>query len=184
MDKKTLLLLIFWAIPFCFFIIIVIIALINSVIQSKRDKLSKNSPSYTSRSDIIPWCIFLIIWWYMWLHSMFSIDGESSNDVNNIEFSDTIENENHIFVNVKYWNRVDVAKFDTIDTSKSSFIRNAYYDKNNQYLILNLEWTYYHRCDVPNYIRTDFKNSESFWKYYNKYIKWEYDCRQSVVPSY
>ena len=34
---------------------------------------------------------------------------------------------------------VDVAKFDTIDTSKSSFIGSAYYDKNNQYLILNLE---------------------------------------------
>ena len=92
MDKKTLLMLIFWAVPFCLFILGLIIYSINCVIQSKRDKLSKSSPYYTSRFDIIPFCIFLIIWWYMWLHSMFSIDGESSNDVNNIEFSDTIEN--------------------------------------------------------------------------------------------
>ena len=89
------------------------------------------------------------------------------------------------WITIKYRDtRVDVSGFQTIDTSSSSFIRNAYYDAENNYLILNLDWTYYHWCDVPKYVRDDFKSSESLWKYYNKYIKWEYDCRNWFVPSY
>ena len=99
----------------------------------------------------------------------------------------TTENDAHkpIYINIKYRDSLgDVYWFDSFDTSKSSFIEKAYYDKENQYLILNLNWTYYHWCDVPKYVRDDFKSSDSLWKYYNKYIKWEYDCRNWFVPSY
>ena len=89
------------------------------------------------------------------------------------------------YITVKYRDTmVDVSGFETFNTSKSSFIEKAYYDRYNQYLILNLDWTYYHWCGVPAYVREDFKNSDSLWWYYNKYLKWEYDCRIWYVPQY
>lgn len=93
----------------------------------------------------------------------------------------------------KKWNRitikyrdtmVDVSDFLTTNTSNSSFINNAYYDPDEEYLILNLNWTYYHWCDVPKDVRNWFKTADSKWSYYNKFIKWEFDCRYSVVPTY
>lgn len=93
--------------------------------------------------------------------------------------------ESSDYIVVKYRDTpVEISKFKTINTSSSSFIEKAYYDLDNKYLVLNLNWTNYHRCDVPEYIWNEFKNADSFGKYYNKYIKWEYDCRLWYVPEY
>ena len=97
--------------------------------------------------------------------------------------SDNWVNANYI--NIKYRDTlVDVSRFDSFNTLRSSFIEKAYYDIDNQYLILNLSWTNYHRCDVPEYIWNEFKKADSLGKYYNNYIKWEYDCRLWYIPQY
>ena len=84
----------------------------------------------------------------------------------------------HNIIDVKYANEpVDLYWFDSFDTSRSSFIKEAYYDENNKYLIFNLTWTYYHWCDVPRYIWDEFKESDTIWWYFNKYIKGDYACR-------
>lgn len=53
---------------------------------------------------------------------------------------------------------------------RSSLINESWYDKNNDYLILNILGTNYHHC---GFIRTDwnhFKNAESLGQHYNRYI--------------
>jgi len=71
---------------------------------------------------------------------------------------------------------VNVVKYDTFDTTRSSFIRGAFYDKDEEFLILNLSWTYYRWCHVPEYVWEEFKETEFLWWYYKKYIEWGYDC--------
>lgn len=90
--------------------------------------------------------------------------------------SETITDiKTHNIIDVKYAEEpVDLFWFSTFNTEKSSFIEEAYY--NSWYLILNLSWTYYHWCDVPEYIWEEFKSSETLWWYYNKYIRWDYAC--------
>jgi len=85
---------------------------------------------------------------------------------------------NNEIINVKYREEpLNISSFESIDTSMSSWIRWASYDKNDKYLILDFKWTNYHYCWVPLEIWEDFKGASSFGKYYNRYIKWNFDCR-------
>lgn len=89
------------------------------------------------------------------------------------------------YVSIKYRSdKVDVSSFEYLNTSKSSNVRWAWYDKYNNYMIINLDWTNYHYCRLPDNIRNKFKLAESFWTYYISYIKWNYDCRLWWLPSY
>ena len=93
----------------------------------------------------------------------------------------------HNYVNVKYRDDpVDIGhpRFDYLDTSKSSFIRGAWYDEDNGYMIIKLNITYYHYCGLLPDIWSDFKKAGSFGTYYNIYIKGNYDCRCNYVPKY
>ena len=120
--------------------------------------------------------------------------GDYNNSNNTIEIDNSYDDSNYSqtstkkkwdWITVKYRDtQVDISDFLTTNTSNSSFIENAYYDSDNEYLILKMNWTYYHRCEVPRYVWNDFKNADSKWTYYNKYIKWEYDCRYATIPIY
>jgi len=91
------------------------------------------------------------------------------------------------YVDVKYREEpVDIAdqEFEELDTSKSSFIRGAWYDEDNDYMIINLDGTYYQYCGMLNRTWASFKTADSFGSHYNKYIKGEYDCRLNKVPNY
>jgi len=93
----------------------------------------------------------------------------------------------HNYIKVKYReDLVDIGnpRFEYLDTSRSSFIRGAWYDEDNNYMIINLKGTYYHYCGLPLKIWIDFKRADSFGTYYNKYIKGNYDCRCNYVPWY
>ena len=107
------------------------------------------------------------------------------NDKTNSTSSYTSSSTNENLISIKYRNDlVDVSSFQSLNTSSSSFIEKAYYDSSNKYLILNLSWTNYHWCNVPQYIWTDFKSADSYWEYYNKYIRWEYECVSWNIPKY
>jgi len=66
---------------------------------------------------------------------------------------------------------------DSVDTSKSTWIRAAeYYTDGSGYgfLILNMNGKEYIWEDVPIDIWTGFKKADSFGKYYHRYIKGNY----------
>lgn len=91
------------------------------------------------------------------------------------------------YVYVKYRaGRVDIAhpRWEYLNTNRSSWVRGAWYDKNNQYMIINLKGTYYHYCSMPQSSWRSFKNASSFGSHYNAYIKGKYDCRVNPVPKY
>lgn len=91
------------------------------------------------------------------------------------------------YVKVKYKDDlVDIghSRFEYLDTSKSSFVRGAWYDKSNSYMIIKLKETYYQYCGMPLKIWTQFKKADSFGTFYKNYIKGYYDCRINYIPTY
>lgn len=97
------------------------------------------------------------------------------------------EQKNQNYVDIKYRDDdVDIAdkKFEALDTSKSSFVRGAWYDDGNDYMVINLNGVYYHYCGMPDSTWLNFKKADSFGGHYKKYIKGNYDCRENYVPNY
>jgi hypothetical protein len=74
--------------------------------------------------------------------------------------------------------------FEAGDTSKSSWIRGAWYDRMNQYMVINLKGTAYHHCRVPAEQWNAFLAAPSHGKYYGSHIKGRYYCRLGGTPSY
>ncbi len=94
-------------------------------------------------------------------------------------------NNNYIWI--KYRDtpvNINNGRFEYLDTYRSSFIRGAWYDAQNRYMIIKLKSTYYHYCGLPKSVWYKFKMANSYGKFYNGYIKGNYDCRHGYVPSY
>ena len=70
------------------------------------------------------------------------------------------------------------------DTSKSSYVRGAWYDGANRYMVIRLKATYYHFCRMPSRSWSQFKAAPSHGRHFSNHIKGHYDCRQGGVPSY
>lgn len=92
-------------------------------------------------------------------------------------------------VNVKYRGFVDLAPFTCTDTPRSSFIGRVCYDKANQYMVIKLQNTYYHYCELPLATLNTFMAAPSMGQYFNKNIKGTgsdgpYDCRTHRMPKY
>jgi hypothetical protein len=92
-------------------------------------------------------------------------------------------------VDVKYRGIVDLKPFACSEISQSSFIRRVCYDRANQYMLIKLNQTYYHYCELPPTILEQFMAASSMGQYYNQNIKgWggdgPFDCRTHRVPSY
>ena len=81
---------------------------------------------------------------------------------------------------------VDLAdsRFEYLDTSKSSFVTGAWYDRINSYMVIGLRGTYYHYCRMPKNAWDSFRSADSFGRHYNAVIKGNYDCRLGGVPAY
>lgn len=102
-----------------------------------------------------------------------------------------IENDNKPartnYVTVKYRDAtVDIAAphFEFLDTAGSSFVRGAWYDQGNEYMVINLDGVFYHYCGMPGSVWRNFKQAESFGSFCHQNIKDRYDCRQGYVPGY
>ncbi|WP_316189868.1 MULTISPECIES: KTSC domain-containing protein [unclassified Bradyrhizobium] len=92
-------------------------------------------------------------------------------------------------VDVKYRGPVDLKTFACSDISRSSFITRVCYDRAKQYMIIRLNTTYYHYCEMPPATFSAFLDAPSIGSFYNQHIKGTgrdgpFDCRTHPVPEY
>lgn len=92
-------------------------------------------------------------------------------------------------VDVKYRGSVDLKPFACADTPRSSFIQRVCYDKTQSYMLISLNGTYYHYCELPAATFDTFVTAPSMGQFYNQKIKGTrsngpFDCRTHRVPVY
>src|SRR5947209_18363020 len=85
-------------------------------------------------------------------------------------------------VEVKYRGPVDLKQFTCDDVSRSSFIKRVCYDKSNEYMVISLNGTYYHYCEINAGTVSSLLGAESMGRFYNASIKGRFDCRTHRVP--
>jgi hypothetical protein len=87
-------------------------------------------------------------------------------------------------VYVKYRGEVDLKVFDCSAITRSSFIERVCYDERNEYMLISLNGTFYHYCEIdPNSV-SSLLNAPSMGRFYNASIKGHFDCRVRRVPVY
>jgi hypothetical protein len=79
---------------------------------------------------------------------------------------------------------VDLRHFQCEDVSRSSFIKRVCYDGRNQYMVINLNGTYYHYCEIDRGTVSTLLAADSMGRYYNAAIKGNFDCRTHRIPTY
>ena len=87
-------------------------------------------------------------------------------------------------VNVKYRGQVDLAPFTCETVTRSSLVKRVCYDRREQYMIINLQGTYYHYCEIDAGTVSALLRSSSMGRYYNAAIKGNFDCRINRMPAY
>jgi hypothetical protein len=87
-------------------------------------------------------------------------------------------------VNVKYRGMVDLSPFVCESITRSSFIERVCYDVKNTYMLIELNGTWYHYCEIDNDTVSKLLAAESMGRYYNASIKGRFDCRMHRVPDY
>ena len=107
-----------------------------------------------------------------------------SNSVTDENNNQTVENEELYYesddtnyVNIKYYDiPVDLSdsRFEYLNTTGSSFINGAWYDEDEEYMVIKLNDTYYHYSGIPESVWKKFKIADSFGVFYNESIKGNY----------
>jgi hypothetical protein len=87
-------------------------------------------------------------------------------------------------VNVKYRGPVDLAPFQCESVSRSSLVTRVCYDRKEQYMVIGLQGTYYHYCEIDAGTVAALRGAESMGRYFNANIKGRFDCRTHRVPAY
>jgi hypothetical protein len=87
-------------------------------------------------------------------------------------------------VMVKYRGPVDLAPFQCEWITRSSFIQRLCYDPKESYVVVNLNGTYYHYCEVPPHVISEWRAAESMGRYFNAAVKDRFDCRLLRMPTY
>jgi hypothetical protein len=87
-------------------------------------------------------------------------------------------------VNVKYRGVVDLAPFQCESINRSSLVTRVCYDRKEQYMIIGLQGTYYHYCEIDPGTVAALRGAESMGRFYNANIKGRFDCRTHRVPAY
>jgi hypothetical protein len=87
-------------------------------------------------------------------------------------------------VNVKYRGVVDLAPFQCESVSRSSLVTRVCYDRKEQYMVIGLQGTYYHYCEIDAGTVAALRGAESMGRYFNTNIKGRFDCRTHRVPTY
>jgi len=85
---------------------------------------------------------------------------------------------------VKYRGLVDLSNFYCPSIKPSSVVNNICYDQQNEYLLVQLNRTYYHYCEVPLSVFSDWIDADSLGRYYKAFVKGNYSCRLSKPPEY
>jgi hypothetical protein len=81
---------------------------------------------------------------------------------------------------------VDVAdpRFAYLDGGSSSLVDFAFYDADNEYMVISLNGTAYHYCTMPGSRWGEFTAASSLGSFYNTQVKGRFDCRGGFVPQY
>ena len=87
-------------------------------------------------------------------------------------------------VNVKYRGIVDLKPFKCESISRSSLVNRVCYDSHERYMIINLQGTYYHYCEIDAGTVSQLLQAQSMGRYFNQSIKGRFDCRTNRVPAY
>jgi hypothetical protein len=87
-------------------------------------------------------------------------------------------------VYVKYRGELDLKHFDCTDITRSSFIRRVCYDSRQEYMLISLNGTFYHYCEIDPGTVSFLLNAPSMGRFYNASIKGNFDCRLHRVPQY
>jgi hypothetical protein len=85
---------------------------------------------------------------------------------------------------VKYRGNVDLAHFNCTDITRSSLVRRVCYDAANKYMLISLNGTFYHYCEIDAATVEGLQSAASMGQYFNVAIKGRFDCRMHPVPSY
>ena len=90
------------------------------------------------------------------------------------------------YVKIKYRDdkvNISASNFEPLNKSDST-VKGAWYDGNNEYMVIKLNGTYYHYCGMPNSAWRDFSSASSLYSEYQSDIKGNFDCRENTVPRY
>jgi len=87
-------------------------------------------------------------------------------------------------VNVKYRGAVDLKPFACETVTRSSLVRRVCYDRRETYMIINLQGTYYHYCEIDAGKVSALLSASSMGRFYHSNIKGNFDCRTRKVPAY
>jgi KTSC domain len=101
---------------------------------------------------------------------------------NRVDIARANGNEESVFV--KYRGHVDLTPFECTDITRSSFIDRVCYDRTNEYMLISLNGTFYHYCEIDAGTVSSLLNSPSMGSFYNASIKGAFDCRLHRMPSY
>ena len=77
---------------------------------------------------------------------------------------------------------IHASNFEPLNSSGST-VRGAWYDSSQEYMIINLNDTYYQYCGVPA-STWDWLKSVDSDAYYQTDIRGNFDCRVNHVPDY
>lgn len=92
-------------------------------------------------------------------------------------------------VDVEYRGEVPLDTFDCTDTTRSSFINRVCFDSEQNYLVIQLDDTYYDYCEIPEDTINELLAAPSMGEFYNEFIKGDgnggpFDCRTHDAPEY
>ena len=87
-------------------------------------------------------------------------------------------------VDVKYRGQLDLKPFACTTVERSSFIRRVCYDTANAYMLVSLNGTYYHYCDIDEGTMKSFLAAPSMGSFFNASIKGHFACTTGHVPQY
>jgi hypothetical protein len=85
---------------------------------------------------------------------------------------------------VKYRGSVDLEPFDCTDVNRSSFIKRVCFNKAKRYMLIRLNDTYYHYCNIPESAVTALMGADSMGRFFNAQVKGKYNCRLNPPPKY
>lgn len=96
----------------------------------------------------------------------------------------TTYRENNIIFLKYHEGPVELSKFERFKVKGDSFVKEAAYKADENYLIIKLNEDYYNYCDFPNAQWDAFKTDESQGSFYNYKIKGKYQCpKNGIFPG-
>jgi hypothetical protein len=85
---------------------------------------------------------------------------------------------------VKGRGKVDLVSLECNTVTGSPLIRRICYDWREQYLLLNVDGTYYEFCGVRDSTVDDLKSADSIEQYYSTKIEADFSCRVNRTSKY